>query len=265
DNLLLYAVTRRAYKSGGYNGSVSNPGGAAVAGDEYLTESVSDVEVGAKYQAGRTRIAVALFNNWLRNSQRTAYTAVNGGPAAVTVNIPKGKVYGAEIEVAVKAAYWLSLGTTFNYTKGSYSGVAAGATALAGCNGASVFVNASVLCFDQLPDIARTSGTVFADIDVPVSGNINLSLHGDVYHTAKATTSPRSVNSFGTTIPGYATANFRIGFADKQAGWSLIGNLKNAFNKVYYAGGVNAGEIYQINTLVPGEPRTWTVEARFKF
>jgi iron complex outermembrane receptor protein len=52
---------------------------------------------------------------------------------------------------------------------------------------------------------------------------------------------------------------------DEDGGWSLTANVKNAFNKVYYTGGFALGEIYQINTLVPGDRRTFTVELRYKF
>jgi iron complex outermembrane recepter protein len=269
NNLLLYAVTRRAYKSGGYNGSVSRTGTALVGGDFYLGEKVTDAEAGVKYQGDLdghpVRLAVAVFHNWLENSQRTAYTAINGGPAAITVNVPKGKVYGIEFEALFKPTDHFAIGGTFNYTKSSYSGVAAGAAAIPGCKGGVVVANAVAQCFDRVPDTPKASGTIFADFTLPLSGDLEASLHGDVYHQAKSFTGPRSENNEGTTIDGYYLTNFRLGIGDKKVGWSLTANLKNAFNKVYYVGGVNSGEIFQVNTFVPGEPRTVTVEARFKF
>jgi len=45
----------------------------------------------------------------------------------------------------------------------------------------------------------------------------------------------------------------------------MIANPKNALDKIYYVGGSSSGKIYQVNTLVPGEPRTITVEARWRF
>ena len=56
-----------------------------------------------------------------------------------------------------------------------------------------------------------------------------------------------------------------MGVADKGAGWPLLGNVKNVTNKLYYVGGGEAADIYQINTLLPGAPRTFTVEARYTF
>lgn len=255
-NLLLYAVSRRAYKSGGFNGTVAPVVGfAATSGDSYLAEQVTDAEIGAKFKgaigAVPTRLSIALFHNWITNSQRTAYSLVQNNPASLTVNVPSGRTYGLEFEGQIRPANWLSIGGSFNYTHASYS------------NGA-VLANGSAQSYDQVPDTPEVSGTIFADVTVPVSGEISVLAHGDVYGQEKSFTTPRSVNNFGTTIPGYVLTNFRLGLQSKS-GWSVTANLKNAFNRVYYAGGIPTGEIYQINTLVPGEPRTFTVEARFKF
>ena len=256
-HLLIYVVSRRAYKSGGFNGLVAPlVGFAGTSGDSFLAERVTDAEVGAKYQGViglmPTRFAIAVFHNWIDNSQRTAYSVVQSNPASLTVNVPKGRTYGLELEGQVKPSRWLALGGTFNYTHARY------------INGV-VNANGSVQAYDQVPDTPKISGTAYADVTVPVSGDISVVAHGDVYGQEKSFTTPRSVNSFGTTISGYMLANFRLGLQDDRAGWSLTGNLKNAFNRVYYAGGIPTGEIYQINLLVPGEPRTFTVEARLKF
>ena len=45
----------------------------------------------------------------------------------------------------------------------------------------------------------------------------------------------------------------------------MSAHLKNAFNRVYYVGGIATGELFQFNTVVPGSPRTFFVDARFKF
>jgi iron complex outermembrane recepter protein len=256
-NLLIYAVTRRAYKSGGYNGSLAPLiGGADVAGHEYLAEKVTDVEFGVKLNGDiggvPARLNISGYHIWVRNSQRGAYGIVSGAPASLTTNVPRGKTYGAEIDLQVRPADWLSLGGSFNYTKATFAPD-------------PVFVNGQSQIFDQAPDTPKTSGTLYADVTVPLSGNISGLLHGDVYAQSKTFNSPRSANNFGTVIGGYAIANFRVGVEDKEVGWSLTANVKNAFKKVYYSGGIPTGEIYQINVLTPAEPRTFTVEARFKF
>jgi iron complex outermembrane receptor protein len=257
DDLLLYAVHRRAYKSGGFNTTLAPVDAiAAFGGDIYGDERVQDVEFGAKFAGllGTTpaRANFAVYKSWVNDSQRTAYSLVLGNPSSLTVNIPKGTVLGAELDGSFDPVEWLRLGGSVNYTDAKYTD-------------GNVIANGAAQVFDIVPDTPKYSGTAFADITLPVSTDINVVLHGNVYGQTKTFTTPRSANSFGTRIDGYVLANFRIGLENDAAGWSLTANLKNAFNKAFFAGGLPTGEIYQINTLVPGEPRTFTVQARFKF
>lgn len=255
--LLLYAVTRRAYRAGGYNGTVvPKVGTAAVAGDSYVGEKVTDVELGAKF-AGRlgdipTRLSVSGFNYWIRNAQRLAFTLANGNPSSLTVNVPKGKTYGFEVEAQIAPTPWLKVGGAFNYIHASYSADI-------------VFVNGDPQIFDQVPDTPSKSGNIYADVTIPLSNDLSATLHGDVYGQTKTSVSPRSGNNAGTIIKGYTVANFRAGIQDEKAGWSLTANLKNAFKKKYYVGGLATGEIFQINILVPAEPRTFSIDAKFRF
>lgn len=256
-DLLLYAVTRRSYKSGGFNGTVApRVGSAASGGDSYRSERVTDVELGVKYRgqlgAVPARANLALFHNWIDDSQRAAYTLAAGAPAVVTVNVPASKVYGAELDGQIKPASWLTLGGTLNYTKAKYTD-------------GQVIANGAPQVFDQVPDTPKFSGTLFADVTVPVADDINAILHGDIYHQSSTSTTPQSQNSAGTTISGYSLAAFRVGVESESRGWSLTANLKNAFNKTHYVGGIPTGNIYQINILIPGERRTFNVEARIKF
>jgi iron complex outermembrane receptor protein len=256
DSWLVYGVTRRAFKSGGYNGSVApRNGSAAIAGDEYGAEQVTDAEFGTKFQgdvAGKpVRMNIALFNNWVVNSQRTAYSLVFGNPAALTVNVPKGKTYGVELDAQIKATNNLTLGGTLNYTHATF-------------NPDTVFVNGSAQIFDQVTDTPQFSGSLFADLSFPIS-HYALTLHGDAYNQDKTFTAPRSSNNLGTLLDSYTLANFRVGLEDSNAHWSVTANLKNAFDKTYFVGSLPTGEIYQINVAVPGEPRTVTLEARYKF
>ena len=100
---------------------------------------------------------------------------------------------------------------------------------------------------------------------MPVAGDKAVTIHGDVYNQKENFASPRSNNNAGTVFAGYSLANFRVSLDDVKDGWSLSLNLKNAFDKIYYVGSLPTGEIYQVNVIVPGEPRTVTFEARKKF
>lgn len=256
-DLMFYAASRRAYKSGGYNGVLAPKiGNASNAGNAYDAERVTDVEVGSKYK-GRVgdvavRAAIALFYMWNKDAQRVAYTLVAGNPATLTVNVPKGHVDGIESDFTVQPSRWFSFGFSANYLNAQFASD-------------PVLVNGLTQVFNRVPDAPKFTGTVYADVTVPVRDNVAVSLHGDVYGQTKTYDSERYEDGPGTTLPGYSLVNFRLGLQDDKAGWSLTANLKNAFDKVFFVGGLPVGEIYQVNTLAPGDRRTVTVEARFKF
>ncbi|MEJ2410709.1 MAG: TonB-dependent receptor [Novosphingobium sp.] len=257
DQLLLYVTSRRGYRNGGFNGQSAPFVGEAVnGGDAYKAERVTDLEGGAKfngYLAGMPfRISSDVYYNWVVNSQRVAFALVNGNIASLTVNVPKGRTYGFELETQFRPIRPLSVGGAFNYTNARFTE-------------GQVSVLGATQTFDQVPDTPRYNAQMFADLSLPIGPSFSVLLHGDVYYQSSSSTSPRSANFAGTHVPGYTLANFRLGLENEDRGWSLTANLKNAFKKTYYVGGLQAGEIYQVNTLIPGEPRTVTVEARVKF
>ena len=79
------------------------------------------------------------------------------------------------------------------------------------------------------------------------------------YSSTDNTLTPESI------IRGYAVANFRIALDDTKAGWSLAANVKNAFNRVYYVGGLAALNVTTTNAVIPGDPRTFVVTLRYNF
>jgi iron complex outermembrane receptor protein len=258
NNLLVYAASRRAYKSGGFNGTSTPQNGLAVnGGDAFAAEQVTDVELGLKFQgeiaAIPTRANLALYNDWLGNRQTLAYELLPTGPSSVTVNVPHAKIYGLELEGEIKPVDWLDLGGTFNYAHAAFS------------RDPVIFANAPPVIFDQVPDVAKTSGTLYAEVTVPATADLNVILRGDLYAQAQSFSFSQSQNNPGNDIPGYGLADFRVGVESRKVGWSVNANIKNAFNHVYYVGGIPLGEALGLNTLMPGEPRTYTVEARYKF
>ncbi|MGV7120392.1 TonB-dependent receptor [Sphingopyxis sp. 550A] len=256
DDVLLYAVTRRSYRNGGFNGS-SPPivGDATVNGNSYGTETVTDVEAGAKFQGllgtMPARFNIALYNMWIKNGQRNAFADING-PASLAVNVPRTKVYGFELDGDVRLTDWLRIGGNLNYTHARFT------------NGLTPAFGGTIL-LGTVPDTPEWSGTVYGEISAPVSSRLTASLRGDLY-SQTGTFYIASGNLNPTAhLPGYSIANFRIGIEDEAAGWSLAANLKNAFDKVYYVGGMPLAALLQFNSALPGAPRTYSLEARYRF
>jgi len=258
NNLLLYAASRRSYRNGGFNTSERPvPGLGTAGGDGYDRETVTDFELGTKFHgelAGMpVRANLAVFQDWVENSQRVAYTIVGGSPAAVTVNVPKASVKGVELDGTISPTTWLQLGTSGSYTNARFTS-----------NLVSIDGGVPVV-FGTYPDTPKWSGTAFGEVTFPVSGNLEVSFRGDVFGQTGTFFSSTANTNPGARLSGYKLVNFRLGLGDEQQGWTVSFNLKNAFNEVYYVGGIALGELFQLNTAVPGEPRTYFGEVRYKF
>lgn len=257
-SLLLYAVTRRSYRNGGYNGVVRPvPGLGTQGGNGYDLETVTDAEVGAKFRGfvGATRLTLnaAAYTDWIKNAQRVAYTLVGGSPAAVTVNVPKAKVSGFELDTQVEPSPMFLFGGALNYTDAKFTD-----------NLVSVSGGTPVK-FGTYPDTPKWSGSLFAQAKTPITGSITGSARAEVYKQTSTYFSSTGNLNPGTKLPGYELVNLRLAIEDERAGWSIAGLVKNLFKKVYYVGGVGLGELFQFNTAVPGDPRTFIINGRYKF
>jgi iron complex outermembrane recepter protein len=264
-DLLLYAVSRRAHKSGGFNpSSAPRIGSAAIAGNSFDAEQVTDVEFGAKFQQRvadmPVRLNLAIFHDWEKDSQRQEFVFRGFSPNGVTTNVPDGRAYGVELDGQIQPIQWLTLGLSGSYLHADWYGTTAGSAPIAGCRGATVYG----ACYDQVPDAPQWSWTAYSDISIPVAANLNAVAHGDVYRQTSTTDSTQSENFEGTGLPAYTVANFRLGIEDPTHGWSVVASVKNAFNRVYYTGGAPLGQL-EFNTLIPGDPRTYMLTARIKF
>ena len=256
-NLLIYLASRRSYKNGGYNG-IQNPvpGKGAVGGNNYDLETLTDLEIGLKYRGNVGRVPfnfnIAGYQNWIKDGQRVAYVLLGTTPAAVTVNVPFSKVTGFELDGSVRPTSWLTLGGSLNYTDARFTdGI--------------VPINNQVVEFTTYPDTPKWSGSAYGEINVPMGETFSASFRSDVYSQSMFWFTGTGKRNLGGNIKGYTLVNFRVGLEDFKTGLSLAAHLKNAFNRVYYVGGIATGELFQFNTVVPGAPRTFMLEAKLKF
>jgi iron complex outermembrane recepter protein len=257
-DVLLYIVARRGFRAGGFN-YLSPPvvGLGSVGGNRYLPETAQDVEIGTKYAGDiggiPTRLNFAAYRMNVKNVQRVTYALIGTATTGLTVNVPKARIQGIEADSLFIPASWLRLGGALAYTDAKFTS-----------NQAAVL--GQQFFFGPYPDTAKWSGTIFADITLPLRQDLNIVLHGDGYaqsgfffSSTAATVNP------GTFIHGYSVANFRLALENDRAGWSISANLKNAFDRVYYVGGLAIGNLASTNAVVPGGPRTISIDLRYKF
>lgn len=255
---LVYTKTRRSFRSGGFNyfaPPVEGVGNSA--GGAYRPETATDIELGAKYQSNGivpVRFNLAAYHMWVEDIQRAYYAQIFGNLVAITVNVPEAEITGIELDGAIEPAEWLTIGGSINYTDARFTD-----------NIVEVVGNPAA-AFDTYPDTPEWSGVFYADVEAPISERLTVNLRGDVYVQTRTYFSSTALSlTRGAEIPGYELVNLRLGIDDEVAGWSLAGIVRNAFDTVFYTGGVGFGNIFSLNTAVPGEPRTFLVEARLRF
>ncbi|RYG33760.1 MAG: TonB-dependent receptor, partial [Burkholderiales bacterium] len=221
-NLLLYAVTRRSFRTGGFNiYSPPLPGTAEVGGSLFKPEIAKDVELGSKFQGTiggiPTRLNLAVYKQWVDNIQRTLNVVVpNVGVSGFTANVPQAQVYGFEGSLDVNATPWLEFGGDIAYTHAKFTKN-------------SVVLFGQQVVYGPYPDTPRWSGSAFVQLatDMPnaigrLSGRAEVFAQTGFYFSALANTIIP-----GTRIPSYALVNLRIGLDNVGgSGLSLAGYVK---------------------------------------
>jgi iron complex outermembrane receptor protein len=257
-DVLIYIVSRRSFRSGGFNETAAPlDAPAAQGGASFEPEIATDVEFGLKFRGEiadfPTQLNIAVYNQWVSNIQRSIYALEGGSPAGFTVNIPKAEITGLELDGQISLAKWLKSGLSAAYTDARFTN---GNTELFG-----VATN-----YGPFADSPRWSGSLFAEATIPINSDLHVAVRGDVFEQSSfyfgslnATTNP------GTEISSYALAGFHVRLEQNNPGWSVSANVKNAFNRVYYTGGLALGSLLGFNNAIPGVPRTVTIDARYRF
>lgn len=257
----VYGKVGSSFRSGGFNvGSAPVPGTAATGGNGFLPESTTAFELGGKVEGhlgnAPARVTIAIFDQDVKNVQRAVYFTPPGGVlAGFTANVPRSRVRGLELEGYISPATWLQFGGNLAYTDAKFT------------NATNNFFGTSKT-YGPYPDTPEVSGSIYSQATFPLGGKIgNLSLRGDVYHQSHTYFSSLNNTTVpGTEISGYTIANFRVAVEDiDHKGITIAAYIKNAFDEGYYVGGIPTGEVFSVNSAVPGPPRTWFVEASWKF
>ena len=261
DDLMLYVTTRHSFRSGGFNyASPIKPGLASVGGTEFLPEVATDVEFGFKYSGVvaslPTRLNVAAYSQWTTDIQRGADVNIPGiGLASLVVNVPKSKVQGIDADGLIKPARWLTIGGTLSYIDAKFTEN-------------EVLLFGTLEQFGPYPNTAKWSGSVYAEATFAMPENIgSLSFRSDGFSQSRSYFGSlnNTVNP-GSDIPGYTLVNFRVGMDNiRNTGLSLAAYVRNAFDRVYYIGGIPVGDVETYNSAIPGDRRTFYVEGNYKF
>ena len=265
-NLMVYAVTRGSWRSGGVNGvAPMRPFTASGGGALFNPETAKDVELGVKWHgdvAGSpAHFNVAAYKEWVKNVQRAEFPIVDFGDGngphsiAVTINVPEAQIKGFEIDAGIQPASMIELGGNLAYTDAKYTK-----------NRTTIFGNLFV--FNPYADTPKWAGTAYGVIHLPIPESAGeLKLRGEVYaQTGQYFSNNNGSITPGTRLPGYALVNMRLDWT-KIAGSGVSAGVfaTNLTNKAYYVGGLSQGASLGESAAAPGRPRMYGIELKADF
>ncbi|MDB6062729.1 MAG: TonB-dependent receptor [Verrucomicrobiaceae bacterium] len=225
-------------------------------------EKLTDVEIGVKndWAIGdvKGRANIAAYISKYKDAVQFVNAQALGIPAAapdtpnsgsVGVNAADLTIKGVEADFTVIPVPSLTLSLSAAYTDQKIDKVKAGSNGLS-------------LTKDEitLPS-PKFSGSFAFNWILPVQPlDGDLVLNGDYYHTDKFG------GQGGENLPGYNITNFRLGWNNiAKSTLDVAFYVKNAFDEEYWASPIVLLQSFPMSVAIPGDPRTWGVEASYKF
>jgi len=260
-DLFVYGVARRGYRSGGLNTPAL--GGALKGFQNYAPQTVQDFELGAKthWRSGGVEgvFNIALFHSKYKNLQR-AVTGINpnidgdndptNDPSNTTLFVNNGgaTLKGGEIDGTISPTRDLSF--TFSASNLSFkldSGAAPGV--LAG------------IAQSSAENAPKWSYAFAGDWRLPVGSDAigSFSLHGDYYWVGDYKVGLKSLGAHG--------------LANASVDWNgvlgrpvtITGFVENLTDKVYKISSTLSGSAPGFHTVSYGPPRMYGVRLRYRF
>ena len=258
---MVYLAQRGSFRAGNFNGTVVPYGDLNFFKNEYA----HDVELGYKFSGRLGTVAsqfnIALYQQDVKDAQHAIYAVIAGNPAGFTVNVPKARVRGVEVDGNFRLSRLFKVGFTGAYTDAKYTQNIVDLSTQTGTPGYKI-------PFVSYPDTPKWTGSIYAEVGLPVAPSFgDVRLRGDVFGQTKTYFSSNAGSiTPRTQLRGYVTADLRLS-VNEIAGTriSVAGYVKNVANKFYYASGYVEGASGGFNTALPGAPRTFGAEASIKF
>ena len=260
-NILLYAVSRRSYKAGGFNLiSATIP----PIYQTYKPETLQDVEIGAKTKVNLgpvpVRTNLALYRGTYKNIHTQVVGFCQGLSSSLIVNAGKGRPKGLELEIEAKPTPRLSVSGFYNRTLGKYNNFAIPTAPTCSIIGQNID-----LAGQNFGNISRNTGGATVSYALPLSApREELVFTGNMYSRSKRL--GNDLEGFLSPTPGYTTVNLRVDYNNiGGTAFSVGAYMKNVFNKTYVLTRNLQLSNTGYDTYTYGDPKTYGVEATFRF
>lgn len=250
-----YLTISRGYKAGGFN--LDPVGVAGLQGTDlnFLPERVTNYEVGLK---GRPidwlRFSLSGFIMDYSNKQVSQFITPPSGSVLTTIlvtNAGQARIKGLELDATVTPVKGLSINGAISYLDAKYTNFPDAARV----NG--VLVSYTGNRIERTPEWNASGGIEYRE---PI-GSGHLVMAGNLTYQGNVFLQPDNIAR--NAGPGYTLLDARLGFEGGDKKWSVSLWGKNLANKEYitfkrqFGGG--------LDQVVFGTPRTYGVEARFRF
>jgi len=256
EDLFLYAKISRAYRAGGWNLRTLFPGSR----NDFDPEKVTDYEVGAKVDLldRKLRVNVAAFSTDYQNIQRSIQALVGTPPTLsnVTQNAAKAKIKGLEVELVAAPTSNLRMNASFGYTDAKHK---------AFFDQATPPNDLSATPFTLTPKTTFSAGV---DYTVPIGGENEIILHGDVYHKgSQYGVAPPPFTGLTETarMKPYDLVNATITLRLAEMGVDVQAYVRNLFDKRYLMRNLNQEHSLGFTSGTPGDPQTYGIALNYKF
>jgi iron complex outermembrane receptor protein len=260
DHSLIYATTRRGYRSGGITERASDDVGGVFF---FRPEFVKDYEIGAKLQedfAGMpVRLQVAGYYQDYTDMQRqiTVTNPVTFKTDTLILNAGKARITGIEVEGSIKPVPMVELSGFFGQTNAKYLQFINPITN-------AEFKDNTGVPAPQLPfsSVPKMTGGATIRVNLPVPESVGaIGVQANVYWQDKYRESDLSVGD----IPSYSVVNL-------SGDWTnVFGHpvdirafVKNLLEEKYYTGGINLASLGFQGVYI-GSPRTFGVDVAVHF
>jgi len=250
---LLYASVSHGYKSGAFGAVLSTTYKSLVPA---VQEDVLAYELGGKFTLldGRVQLNTAAFYNDYTNKQvrgRTLDPRLVNVAASALVNVPKSRIYGAELQLTVQPTDGLTFSVDGTYISTKIT---------------SSFVNYNFVGTltemkgEVLPFSPKLTGSANLDYEFPVSDGLMASVGATARHQSF------SYGALGeltiSDIDAYQTLDLRAGIRDIDDRWKVSVFGRNVTNTYYWSAPTL---IIVEGGRYAGAPTTYGVTLGFKF
>ncbi|WP_157221095.1 TonB-dependent receptor [Flavisphingomonas formosensis] len=266
EHLLLYFAQRGSYRSGSINGSAASfSPERGFYTDPFKPEKTYDFEIGAKF-GGRigtmpARLNVALYDQHIKNIQRSVFFDDGGGQTALTGNVKKGESKGIEVDAMIQPAGWLELGGQGSYTHFRYTDPRA-------------TIGSKTFLFGHPADTPTWTGSAYVKFKHEMADNAGRLIYTvDAYGQTSSffsnlnnISAPADQFIPNAKLPGYHLINMRLqwdGIAGSRVSAAMW--VKNLTQEHYYSGVMPMYLLLGVNGSMVGNPRTFGGEVSFKF